>query len=209
MRLYLSGPMSGLPDFNFPAFHEAAARLRAANVEVVNPAEHFDGRTDLPREMYLRQDVADLLTVDGIVMLPGWAGSKGAQLELAIAQALNLKCWLYDPRSNPPIARLRLSDAEKDGNVLDEAKRLVYGDRGQDYGHPLDDYERTSELWTALLRHRLKPGERVTADDAVRCMIAVKLSRDVHRPKRDNRVDIAGYAECLRRITEERERRER
>lgn len=38
-RIYISGPMTGLPDFNFPAFHDAAARLRERGHEVANPAE--------------------------------------------------------------------------------------------------------------------------------------------------------------------------
>ena len=38
-RLYLAGPMTGLPELNFPAFHAEAARLRALGYEVVNPAE--------------------------------------------------------------------------------------------------------------------------------------------------------------------------
>jgi hypothetical protein len=40
-RLYLSGPMSNLPDLNFPAFHSMAARLRAAGHQVVNPAQRL------------------------------------------------------------------------------------------------------------------------------------------------------------------------
>ena len=45
--IYLSGPMTGLPEFNYPAFHEAARRWRAIGWDVINPAEHFEGRTDL------------------------------------------------------------------------------------------------------------------------------------------------------------------
>lgn len=42
-RLYLAGPMTGLPDFNYPAFHAAAAAWRAAGWTVANPAENFNG----------------------------------------------------------------------------------------------------------------------------------------------------------------------
>jgi uncharacterized protein DUF4406 len=45
VKIYISGRMSGLPEFNFPAFHKAAADWRAAGWEVVNPAESFDGAT--------------------------------------------------------------------------------------------------------------------------------------------------------------------
>lgn len=38
-HLYISGPITGMPDLNFPAFHAAAAALRAAGYTVTNPAE--------------------------------------------------------------------------------------------------------------------------------------------------------------------------
>jgi hypothetical protein len=38
-RAYIAGPMTGLPEFNFPAFHAAAASLRARGFEVENPAQ--------------------------------------------------------------------------------------------------------------------------------------------------------------------------
>lgn len=92
-------------------------------------------------------------------------------------------------------------------SVLDEAQRLVTGGRGEAYGHPLDDYTRTAAFWTILLADKLLPGAQITAQDAIRCMIAVKLSRDVNAPKRDNRTDIAGYALCLQMADDERARR--
>lgn len=85
--------------------------------------------------------------------------------------------------------------------VLREAERLVYGDRGKAYGHPLDDYTRTARMWSAIL------DTEVSAEQAIMCMIAVKLSRECNAGKRDNRVDIAGYAECLQRVQDERRRR--
>ncbi len=92
-------------------------------------------------------------------------------------------------------------------SILEEAQRITSVDRQDAYGHPLDDYTRTAEIWTALLRDKLKPGESITWADAIRCMIAVKLSRDVHRMTRDNMVDLAGYARCRQEALEEQERR--
>jgi hypothetical protein len=73
---------------------------------------------------------------------------------------------------------------------------LVHGQRGQDYGHPYEDFSRTAKMWSAIL------GIEVTPQQAILCMIAVKISRECHLPKRDNRVDIAGYAEALDMVVE-------
>lgn len=77
---------------------------------------------------------------------------------------------------------------QKEISVLEEAQELVYGVRQQDYGHPAVNWSRTATLFSAIL------GVTVTAEQAALCMIAVKLARQVHKPSRDNLVDIAGYA---------------
>ena len=90
--IYIAGPMSatGKEDHNFPAFHAAAKCLRAEGWDVVNPAENFGGRTDLPRETYLRKDITLLVTCNAIALLPGWFDSPGATLEYHIACALKM-----------------------------------------------------------------------------------------------------------------------
>jgi hypothetical protein len=97
MKLYLSGPMTGVQDYNFPKFNYVSKKIRANHTyEVVNPAQEFDGRQDLPRALYMRKDLETLLTVDGIVMLDGWQHSRGARLELAIAKELDLEIFRWD-----------------------------------------------------------------------------------------------------------------
>ncbi len=81
--------------------------------------------------------------------------------------------------------------------VLDEAKRLVCGDRNASYGDPRQDFQRTAGVMTALLGHKLKPGEVISAADVARLLIAVKLSRSVHQRKLDHAIDGAGYFSCL------------
>ncbi len=88
--IYIAGPMTGIPDFNFPAFNAAAALLRSEDIEVINPAENFDGAQDLPWRVYLREAVKQVATCDGMVTLAGWEDSKGAQLEVHIAKELGL-----------------------------------------------------------------------------------------------------------------------
>lgn len=85
-------------------------------------------------------------------------------------------------------------------SVAVEAHEAVYGDRGRDYGHPRENFARIASIWTALLSGKLRDGECVTPADVGRCMIGLKIARDVYTPKRDNRVDIAGYAVTLDRL---------
>ncbi|MFD1709052.1 DUF4406 domain-containing protein [Ottowia sp. GY511] len=88
-RIYLSGPMTGLPDLNFPAFHAMSARLRAAGHSVVNPAElNSDPAADWNQCM--RRDIAALCTCTTLALMPGWETSQGAQLELHIAHRIGL-----------------------------------------------------------------------------------------------------------------------
>lgn len=86
-------------------------------------------------------------------------------------------------------------------SILAEADRLTNGDRNAAYGHPLDDYTKTTSAFNALT------GRDLTPEEGVLFMICVKLSREMHAPKRDNRVDAAGYINCLQKIVDERARR--
>lgn len=89
MKLYIAGPMTGYPDHNFPAFNAMAKNLRELGFEVVNPAELVEDTTQ-PWEFYMRRDIPLLCQCDGIVLLPGWQHSRGAQLEQYIARALKM-----------------------------------------------------------------------------------------------------------------------
>jgi len=88
-RIYLSGPMTGLPDLNFPSFAAEAARLRGLGFEVVNPAEiNPEGGT---WHECMRRDVAALVTCDHVATLPGWDKSQGATLEVYVADRLGIE----------------------------------------------------------------------------------------------------------------------
>ena len=201
-RIYIAGPMTGHADHNYPAFHSAAERFKAAGWEVINPAENFDGRTDLPREMYLRADLALLVDCAAIALLPGWEESRGAKLEYLLAREFGMQVFdaeTLQPLMDTPVPTvglhwLRIAQESPDESVLDEAKRITAGTRHEDYGHPCDDFDRTARMWTGILADKLRDGAEVTAMDVPLCMIAVKLARQSHRHKRDNLVDIAGYA---------------
>ena len=101
MTAYIAGPMTGLPEFNYPAFNAVAAELRNSGVDVVSPTELHDGDTSRPYDYYLRLGLKALLDCDEIVLLPGWENSRGARLELAVAEALSMKVtkWAEEDRA--------------------------------------------------------------------------------------------------------------
>lgn len=201
MRIYIAGPMTGLPEFNFPAFHAAAKAWRDAGWEVHNPAEAFGGDTTRAYTEYVDHDLALLQTCDAVAMLPGWDGpnARGSVWERAVARSL-LHIAVYDALAPIPAENVVGRRAE---SALQEAQRLVHGNRGADYGHPIDDYTRTGRMWGAILGIS-------DIDPRVAClmMAAVKISREVNKPKRDNRVDLAGYAECAQMVAERQGRGE-
>lgn len=88
-RVYLAGPMTGLPLFNKPAFNKAAQQLRYMGFAVISPAE-LSTHTDRPWDWYMKQALRALLQCDTILMLDGWEGSKGAQLEFRVASDLGM-----------------------------------------------------------------------------------------------------------------------
>lgn len=89
-EIYLSGPMTGLPDHNRPAFNSAADWFTRAGYTVFNPARNGLG-DDAPWEDHMRIDISALTKAQTLVMLPGWINSRGAQLEFSIATALGLR----------------------------------------------------------------------------------------------------------------------
>lgn len=223
-HVYLSGPMTGHPNYNYQAFDEAAAQLRALGHQVFNPTEQFDRDQSLPFSVYLRHDIDALQTVDAVVVLDGWEASAGAWLEVMIATAIGAStitltealAWnvgdpipqLWEPGRKALQHLLdRVRPDMADRSPLEEAGELVNGARQSDYGHPLDDFSKTAMIWTALLSGKLQPGVEIEAEDVPLCMVGVKLSREVNRRKRDNIVDGQGYFETYFMALQERRRR--
>lgn len=70
-RIYISGPMTGMPNMNFPAFNAEAERLRTLGFDVVNPVE-INPDPDASWQDCMRRDLAALLTCDTLALLDGW-----------------------------------------------------------------------------------------------------------------------------------------
>lgn len=129
MKIYIAGPMTGIPEWNFPAFFQAEDELLALGHQVVNPA-HNDGATvqealesagspeapNNPWRWYMRRDLPHVLEVDALCVLPGWQKSKGASLEVHVAKAIGLPIYvLKDGKLIPQIQVLGLSGWARSG----------------------------------------------------------------------------------------------
>jgi hypothetical protein len=109
MRIYLAGPMRGLPHFNFPAFDYAAKLLRADGYIVFSPAERDREAYGVEIEHNPTGDETKVTNpactindcmkadcnwicdrADAVALLPGWEKSTGANAELALGKALGL-----------------------------------------------------------------------------------------------------------------------
>lgn len=94
MKIYLAGPMRGYEEFNFPAFHREAARLRGAGHTVFSPAERdledgFDPKNSVAKSIdyYMAIDLPEVCKADAVVVLPGWEESQGCTIEVAVGRA--------------------------------------------------------------------------------------------------------------------------
>ena len=106
--------------------------------------------------------------------------------------------WVDDIHTDPPIPTKGEATFEK--NILEEAIELTGGDRRRDYDHALPNHERIATLWNAYIGIRKHSEAPLTPADVATMMLLLKVARHAHNPKRDNLVDMAGYARCLAQI---------
>ncbi len=103
-KIYISGPMSGYPDNNFPAFDAAALRLTALGYSAVNPADINKQMNPDDVGLYskcIRNDLKALADCDAIYMLNGWQKSVGAKLELENALTIRIPVF-FEPEAKLP-----------------------------------------------------------------------------------------------------------
>lgn len=198
-RIYIAGPMSKYKSsgFNFRAFYDAEAKLKSEGYEVVNPARMdneagFDENAAYSDEEIAKRlrewfprDIAAIATCGHVYLLDGWQDSRGATIEKLTADLLGLKVHY---QTVPTACK--------------EAMRLVYGDRGADYGHPSVEHKRIADYWSVYIADARGLGDSLTEQDVAMMMILLKIARQGHKFKLDNVIDIAGYAECAHRMAD-------
>jgi hypothetical protein len=101
-RIYVSGPMTGLPHLNVPAFMSAGLQLAGMGLMPINPATLDHSGHDQTWASFMRVDIKALMGCDGVALLPGWQLSKGAIVERDLAVTLGMDVrpladWLLRP----------------------------------------------------------------------------------------------------------------
>jgi hypothetical protein len=136
-RVYLAGPMTGIADFNFPAFNAEADLLRSQGMSVLNPADHgiVAGANWAD---YLRHDIAGLASCERIHLLRGWSNSKGAQLEVTIANALGMAITYQEGAEE---AQAKQSEPAEHWHRLYLEKCQQYNDRVAQLGAEIEGLE--------------------------------------------------------------------
>lgn len=84
-KVYISGPMTGIENYNRPAFNLAALELHNMGAVVINPHRHPLG---LEYEQYMAYAMLDVEHCDCVVCLAGYSKSPGAVREIAKAMEL-------------------------------------------------------------------------------------------------------------------------
>ena len=206
--LYLGSPYSNADPMvrqeRFLKACHAASRLMAKGQSVFCPiaqshpiAEVMGPGKATDHAFWMAVDLPILAKADRLVILtlPGWEDSKGIAEETNFAKAngIPIEYLSEDGRvtgaqSNPK--------PKPTGSILEEAQRLVHGERNADYDHPAVDYECTAAFWRAAIKRRYKIDVPLTPDFACLMMALMKISREAGKHKRDSLVDAAGYIEC-------------
>ena len=121
--------MTGVEDFNFPLFFETEEKLKELGYETLNPAKNdgADVKTATQNAIsaslsgatwssYMRRDLSNLCLSDAICVLPNWKSSKGASLEVQVAQALGIPIYiLKDGVLTPRVTVIGISGYARTG----------------------------------------------------------------------------------------------
>jgi len=235
--VYLAHPLSGDWEANIAdARLWVRAALEAGYAPVAPYLEDYSVLQEPEdRDLGIAHDLAVLERCEGLILC-GPVVSPGMQLEREKARQIDIPVWhiatmsgipavkdfdlratafdrdfyrwMQDPEFAQGYAQERARIGAVDETVLQEADRLINGDRQAAYAHPLDDLTATGRMWGAILTGFLgREIPDIPAEYVALMMVGVKLSRESRHFKRDNRVDGPGYWGCEDMIIQERQRR--
>lgn len=96
MRIYISGPMSGMENLNRPAFGAAEEKILSMGHEPLNPFKIPENYNENDYRICMKNDIKELLKCDAIYLLRGWYLSRGANCEFEVARTIGLKVLMQD-----------------------------------------------------------------------------------------------------------------
>lgn len=224
--------MTGYPENNFPAFNAAGENLIArfgGHMDFINPAKLIPEVDDPQWEHFMRDDIVNLMGCDGIILLDGWENSRGAQIEILNAFALDFDIAIYDEclgimqvvDKSEIYDKLDLGlmangkchcdhkadDTKKPQSILQEAEALTGGARQDSYGHPKDNFKNIADFWTTYINGKYTDGfKELDAEDVGFMMVLLKVARELNGAKKDSLVDSAGYLNTIQMIRDYREK---
>lgn len=137
-RIYTAGKMTGVEDFNFPAFFELQYALEAAGYEVENPANNDGDCLEIALynaqhaskgtwEDYMAIDIPRVISCDAVVVLPGWRNSPGACWEVDIMRRLKRPVLRWDGVLKPLVSVIGFSGYAGSGKDTAAALLKPYG----------------------------------------------------------------------------------
>lgn len=125
IKLYLAGPMTGIPEHNHPAFHQASTDLSNAGYLVLHTANPDNLEPEKLKsttwQQWLKKAIARMMDADAIALLPGWQASKGARLEVMVGLEVGMRSapvreWILAAQDNPrhlPAQTIAFDEANK------------------------------------------------------------------------------------------------
>lgn len=182
-------------------------------------------------KIWMDQDLPHMMGAVGLIVarMDGWDRSIGVKEEMDFFEERGREIIFFDPPPAPDPVPCKptetrhdtiytINDAvtvvaqsaqiapdsttPKQETVLEEAARLTSGDRRRDYDHALPNHERIADGWRWYMKGKYGIDVPLKPDDAAWMMVMLKIARDMHSPKRDGAVDVAGYARCVESIRE-------
>ena len=94
-KVYISGPMTGHKDNNYPAFFEAEKRLKKMGFDVINPARNTPPEP-ATWEAFMRMAIKQVCDSDIVALLDGWCFSKGSTIEVSVAEIIRIPAFTLE-----------------------------------------------------------------------------------------------------------------
>lgn len=214
-RVYVSGPLNGdgktSKEENVKKAAEVGRQLLAAGYAPFIPhlTWYADPDDVCGYDNWIESDLAWVSVAEALFRMSGNSSGADKEVEHAIQQGIPV-IHSESPilREFGPGSEADLALALEPQSILAEAQRLVYGQRNRHYGHPRDNFRVIAMLWTTYLKevgvaYAQSDVAPIEPRHVAMMMILMKVARDVNMPKRDNIVDIAGYAATADRLLEE------